>query len=320
MSDFVLGLDGGASKTCGAIVDRTGRTIAHARFGGSAIMGRPSVQVLECVRGLVAELVRQAGIPGEALGFAGLGMNGIDLASDLPVQLEELSRAIGLPKSRVKLVNDGIVALWGATSADSAGLIQFGSGFTAAVRPKLGSEHPFDHLDVGRIFDPRVEAICLVGRMIDGRHPPSGLKDLFLKHFGIANESDFAESIFGDTISKAQRFSTAALIFQAWIVGDAGALWLVERTIADLSICAAAMLRSAPDKQLFLGGGIINNAPQSFWNELTTRITGTIPKVMIGRPLLAPELGACVMAAHAAGYPSSQFFNNVASHATGVRR
>jgi N-acetylglucosamine kinase-like BadF-type ATPase len=319
MSDFVLGVDGGASKTCGAILDRNGRTLAHARFGGSAIIRRPSDQVLDCMRGLVAELVRQAGISCQALSFAGLGMNGIDLACDRPQQLDALARAIGLPKSQVKLVNDGIIALWGATSAQSGALIQFGSGFTAAVRPKLGNEYPFDHLDVGRIFDPRVEAISLVARMIDGRHAPTGLKDLLLKHFRIAKEAEFAELIFGENVSKALRMSTAPLIFNAWTADDPGALGLVERTIADLSICATAMLRNTPDKQLFLGGGMINNGPQRFWNELTASITAAVPEVSIRRPLLAPELGACVMAAHATWHTVSQFFNDVAAQSAGVR-
>jgi N-acetylglucosamine kinase-like BadF-type ATPase len=316
MQNFVLGIDGGASKTAGALTDGSGRRIAQARLGGSAMIGRPAANVLECLSSLLNELTRQAGISKAAIDFAGLGMNGIDLRRDHPVQLADISHAIGIDKRKIKLVNDGVAALWGATSQERAAMIQFGSGFTAALRPAFGAERPFDHLDMGRIFDPRSEVIHLVQRMIDGRFPESGLKSRLLKHFGVHHEQDFAESIFSETVTKAQRVSTAPLIFQMWLEQDPGAVWLIDRMIDDFAACSTAMLKTTGAAELCLGGGVLLNAPQRFWDALANRIVSAFPGVKIQRPALPPELGACIMAAHATGTAPVDYFNRIAGQTT----
>ncbi len=58
---FLLGLDGGGSKTAGVALDGDGCVLARARLGPSAIKGKPNPGSCQVLASLVATLCEQAG-------------------------------------------------------------------------------------------------------------------------------------------------------------------------------------------------------------------------------------------------------------------
>lgn len=310
---LLLGIDGGASKTAVVLADAQGRVRGHARGPGSAIVGKPAPDECEVLRALVNEVCSCAGMSVEDVAHCGVGLNGVDFADEFTVQLAGIVTALGLPEQRVTLVNDGIVALWGAGPEERSAIVQHGSGFTAAWRREYGGETLFDHLSVGAIFDIRHELARTVARMIDGRMPATRLKELALEHYGVDVESEYAELLYRGKIPTDRRRSTPPLVYAAWMEGDPVAKGIVENAAEDYAVAACAMVskigcRSA---HVALGGGVIDQAPDEFRELVAERIRARHPEATVGAPVLSPEYGAAVMAGHRLGIKEGALFDRL---------
>jgi len=311
--NLYLGIDGGGSKTAGVILDAEGRTVAALTVAGVAMHGAPTAEELLVLSELVDSLCRQAGCTQESIRYCGAGLSGMDFADEHATQLLEISCAIGLPSERITLVNDAIVALWGATLEPAAALVQHGSGFTAAYRTHHGAETLFDHLNRGRIFDVRMELVVNVARMIDGRVEPTPLKEATLSHLGIVDECNFCEAMFRQQIPWPLLAASVPMIYSAWEAGDPVATTLVHCAADDYALTAKAMIArtgSNHAKAVF-GGGVIQQAPPAFWKLLTQPVTATYSQTDVAPPCLKPEFGAAIMAAFQDGHDPQAYFRRV---------
>ena len=308
-AELYLGIDGGGMKTAGVVLDAAGRAVAQGRAGGSAIQGRPRSAAMEVLAGLVDSLCRQAGAGRDQVAFSGVGLNGVDFDDEIEMQSRAIAEAVGIARDKFLLVNDGIAALWGATPAPAAAIIQHGSGITSAWRSDYGQERCFDNLNVGRIFDVRWEATGVVARMLDGRLQRTGLADKVLSHLELT-AGNFAEAVFRRNIPWPRLAGISRVIFEAYEAGDGGAELLVGRAIDDYAQTAAAMVRRTgrDDATASFGGGTIAPAGEKFWQHLAERVAALAPKAKVIRPLLPPEYGAAIMAAFHAGQDAAAFY------------
>lgn len=306
---YFLGIDGGASKTRAILITDTGTILAHESGAGSSIVGHPHPTALETLGGMARTLCARAGIAIADIAMCGLGLNGIDFADEIPDQHATLAEDLSLPAERLVLVNDGIVALWGASSAPAAAILQHGSAFTGGYRTRFGDETLYDHLGVGRVFDIRYELATLIARMLDGRAEPTPLLESALAHYGVAG-ADYAEALFRQRIPRDQFRGTASLIFTAWQAGDPAAESLVQCALDDYAITAKALVKhtASDSADIAFGGGVLRQAPKAFWEILAERVQRRYPRVTVKTPDLPPEYGAALMAAFHAGIPPAPLF------------
>ena len=306
-----IGMDGGMSKTEAAVVDENGAVLAFARGPGSAIMGIPSKSACGSLLKNAVEACRQAGVSIADAVRWGIGLSGIDFPDEFERQHAAVAEGLGIPPERLKLANDAIAALWGATKAGAAAIIQHGTAFTAAFRHEPGNETLFDHLDVGGMFDIRQELVKAVGRMLDGRLPKTWFTDAALKHYGIENPDAFAAIAFKRRINLHLVLSTPPLIFEAWRQHDPTASLLVERAADDYVAAARAMIERtrADDATVCFGGGLIAEGGEALQALLADKLRTICPGAMVEAPRLKPALGAALMAAHAHGLDASVLFD-----------
>jgi len=310
MSAYYLGIDGGGSKTGGALVDASGAVLATCQAGPSSIVGAPDPGSCATLLSVMTRLCVDAGICQEEITGIGIGLSGIDFSDEIPLQHATLACMLSLPPERLLLVNDGIAALWGATSVPAAVILQHGTGFTAAYRNGYGNECLFDHLNVGHCYDLRAEALALVARMIDGRAAVTSLKDRLLACLGQPADSHFAEIVYRCQITPAQAKGLLQAVFAAGEAGDSAAVKLITRAADDYVCTVDAMIRKAGHTapEVVFGGGRFLAAPRSFWRRLTEAIERNWPGAVIKRPELSPAVGAAIMAAYADGCPPVRFF------------
>jgi N-acetylglucosamine kinase-like BadF-type ATPase len=321
-SGLLLGLDGGSAKTAGVIVTPEGRLLAQVRGPASAIIAAPSPEASSVLDSIVDSLCSQAEASRDDIRSCGIGLSGIDFDDELPMQQEGVAAALGIARERIILVNDAIVALWGATAKSAATLFQHGSGFTGAYRAQHGNEILFDHLSVASTFDMRREVVSLVARMLNGMAEPTPFKERILAHFGIEDEREYCEAIYRGRVSAERRRRTPPLIFAAWLEGDPGAAELVDGAIRDYSLAANAMVGAtgSPSPDVTFGGGVIAQAPDEFWRSLTNAIQQTHPLVTVKPPDLAPESGGAVMAGHHIGLDAVKLFQQLRVNKQEVER
>jgi N-acetylglucosamine kinase-like BadF-type ATPase len=305
-----IGIDGGGTKTLGVLADETGTILAECKAGPSSIVGVPSAESCAVLQSVQARLCELGGIRPDAVAWLGLGLNGVDFPEETLMQHGVLSRVLAMPPERFLLVNDGIAALWGATPAAAAAIIQHGTGFTAAYRSDYGAELPFDNLDAGRFYDLRLEALARVARMLDGRVAASPLQAAILACLDHPAEKDYGEIVFLRKYTQAQLAAVLPAVLRVAEGGDPAALFLVECAIADYVCTAATIARktgsASPD--VILGGGRLLSAPVWFLERIVAGVLRECPGARFRRPERSPAVGAAIMAAHADGCAPSLFF------------
>ncbi len=315
--DLLIGVDGGSTKTAGVIVSPDDRMLARARGRSSAIVGAPDPEASAVLASIVDSLCSQVGASRHDVRACGIGLSGVDFDDEFPMQHKGIAAALHIQQDRVFLVNDAVVALWGATANPAATLLQHGSGFTGAYRAEHGAEVLFDHLGVAHTFDVRHALVALVARMINGMVEPTHLKQKTLAHFGIEDEQKYCEAVYRHLIPAERRVSTPPLIFSSWLEGDPAAAHLVESAIRDYALAAKAMIAAtgSSNPDVTFGGGVLARAPDEFWKSLACAVRESYPDVTVKRPDLAPEFGAAVMAGYHTGMDPVKLFRQLHVHA-----
>ena len=102
---FVIGLDGGRSKTAGLLCDDAGRVLARARGAGSAVLGQPSAEACQALAGLVGDLCAQGSVRLEAVDAVGIGLSGVDFADEFAGQHAALAAALGVSPPALTLTD-----------------------------------------------------------------------------------------------------------------------------------------------------------------------------------------------------------------------
>lgn len=310
-----VGIDGGQTKTVGVILSAEGEILAQREIGGMPFNGELTENFLRQFRELLEQLCEKAMIlKSEIKQFCG-GLCGIDNEQQKVEKAAILSKALTLPKEKITLVNDAIIALWAGTNSPAALLLQHGTAFTSAVRDSNGVTRLFDSTDIGRIFDIRQELLILVARMIDGRKNATPLKEKLLQFFHIEDEKEFGFVIDYEIVPLEKQRATVELIRNAWLEGDIEATQLIDSAAEDYAGMIKVMLNQCTNEEIsiVMGGGLLNRLPDSFF-ELCRKHIHTEKQIHFCRPALKPVLGAALYAAARDGFSASELFEKLCSY------
>jgi N-acetylglucosamine kinase-like BadF-type ATPase len=261
---FVVGVDGGGTRTVGVLAGAHGREIRRVETGPTNLhsVGRSAARanlrlLLEALLGDVC-LVDQVGA--SVLGFAGAG-RAAD-AAEMAVAVKDHGLTRG-----VRVTTDARVALHGAHDGEPGLLLIAGTGSMCYGRDAAGKQSRaggWGHLldDVGSAYDVGLSSLRAVVRQADGRTRPSpwGAATLRAVGTGIEGLIDWAGAA-----SKQDIAALAPVTVAAAGDGDASAVGLLERAATDLaSLVAAAApaldLGAKPTVAL-TGGLLLNDGP-----------------------------------------------------------
>ena len=308
---IIIGLDSGGAKTAGVLCGADGHVLARGRDVGAAIVGMPDHHFYDVVGTMIADLCDRAGVSQADVSHFAVGLSGVDYPDEQAQQSRLIAERLDLGE-RLTLVNDGVVALWGASAAPRLALVQHGSGITSAYRDTYGGETIYDSIDVAEVFDLRRAAIALTARMIDGRAAATGLRDRVLNHCGV-DAADFAAWFFREPGAKAFRASVAPVVFEAWRDGDAAATWIIDQAVADYVLTAQAMTAGMGEEvEIAFGGGVINQGGAVLQDRLRDRLAAACPRAVQIPVALPPEDGAAVLAGFSMGLPPHPLFETLA--------
>ncbi|WP_293451489.1 BadF/BadG/BcrA/BcrD ATPase family protein [Phenylobacterium sp.] len=303
-SRVVIGIDAGATKTAAIAGLLDGGVLDRLRTGPSAIVGLPDDEALAVLRGVVDRLA-----PDRArIAHIVIGLSGVDFPDEHPEQHRRVANALEVPRERLLLVNDGVVALAGAAGRDRATLVQHGTEVTTAWRERLGGETVFDSVGVADVFDVRLKAVPAVARMLDGRATVTPLCARVLEHCGVT-AAEFPRWMMRDPAARERILRLAPVVFEAWREGDATASRLVGRAVEDYvvtTLAMAARLKPGPFQACF-GGGTIAQGGEALVAAIGERLARERPDAVLATPAASPEEGALVLARHAARDASARF-------------
>jgi N-acetylglucosamine kinase-like BadF-type ATPase len=298
---FVLGIDGGATKTLAAVLDLRGGGL-HLGHGGpsnqDAVGARAATQALLQA---ADEAIAAAGTSRDGLHGAVLAVAGTDTAA-----VEAHVRA-NAPATWI-VVND-VVGAWatatgaqpGVGAISGTGSNVFGVGPRARTWRAGGWGHVLGDEGSGYWFGLRSIRAALRDR--DGSGPRTALSDIAAGFFGAASIEALAPLLYSKPLTKSEIAAFAVETARLAAAGDAVARALYEEGARELGAQIAAVIRETGLQGTFPVGliGSAFKAGAVFVEPLERAVHEIAPQARIACVEMAPVGGCVLLAAHAAG-------------------
>ena len=299
--EFVLGVDGGGTKTRAVIVDDDERVRGEGASGPSNPLrvgvGSAAAAVREAVeRACSSARVRRAEIVAAQVGLAGVRR------SDLRERMREALSGLGITPLEVS--TDADIALYGATDGKPGIVIIAGTGsiccgmnargqrmFAGGWGPLVGDEGS------GSWIARR--ALQSVARATDGRGEETSLAEAACEYFRVASPDDIALAIYSPSMTNQIISGFAKRVIEAASGGDAVARNIVEDAGGELGELAAAVIRGLRmERERFPVGyvGGVFTAGELILDPLREAIALIAPGAQLAPPHLAPAEAAARMA------------------------
>ncbi len=304
-ASYVLGVDGGNSKTDVALVAPDGRLLAAVR--GDSISHQ---QV-----GLEVGADRLVALVAAARGSAGLGAddpiaNGAVYClagADSPGDIRRLTAALARrPLARTgQVLNDAFAPVRAGADRGWGVAIICGAGVNAAGIAPDGRTARFAALgaisgDWGGGGDVAMTGLGAAVRARDGRGPRTVLERRIPAFFGLARPLDVSNAIEHGSLTYAALRHLSPVVFEAAAEGDTVARGIVERLADELATMAIAivrrlgMVRSDPD--VVLAGGVFEAYDGDFERRISDGILAVAPAARVARSTALPVTGAALLA------------------------
>lgn len=303
---YVLGVDGGNTKTIVLVARLDGRIVAAERDGPGDIYAAPSPEtVLAGVERAVVSALDAAGCRREDLAAGAFSMAGADWPEDFDLLRSAMSEhRFG---SRVIVVNDALGALR-AGSPDGTGVaVVCGTGAATGARAADGRTwHSswWQEPQGGR--DLALKTLWAVYRAELGLDPPTALTARVLAFFGQRRVEEVLHLFTARGVSRPTELGglTRLLLDEAG-AGDPTARRIVQEHGAALGDYALAAARQVGIEDgpfaLVLSGGVLRHACPLLAEAIIGRVREAAPGARPIRSRFEPAVGALLLALEAAG-------------------
>ncbi len=293
MHDFVVGWDGGGTKTTVVCVSAQGAELARQTFGALNINGATEKEVIARVAQAVAFV---QSIPGRCLGMV-IATAGISnpIASDL---LARALRDAGYAGAYT-MHGDQEAALFGAVGGVGAVLVA-GTGSICYGRNSHGKTARcggYGYLvdDEGSGYAIGRDILAAVIRAHDGRDAPTRLSELVFAKEKWRDIATIMHTLYSGNTDKSQVASLAPLLMQA--ENDAAAKAIAHKAADELrQLCATVLCTlEMPTAQVALTGSILMHV-EGIRRDVTQGLLQTYPGLQFTAPLHDAAFGAAYMA------------------------
>lgn len=301
---YLIGLDGGGTKTDAALCDGEGRVLARVRGGAASLTGQAKELAFQHLEETLRRVTEPIGGPQAEIAafFGGISGGGLE-------ENRRLFRALFeqvLPNARVRENGSDAICALSAGIGREDGVIAIagtGSSVFARVKGEMRQVGGWGYLlgDEGSGYDLGRRALTAALRAMDGRGSETCLRTLCEEQAGCALRELVARLYAAD--SKRVIASYAPLLLQAAEAGDRVAGEELRQAVGDMTCAIQTAAALCARRRVVMGGSI--------WkSELYRRKAGE----MLGESyeLIAPDLppvyGAVVEAAARAGCPAGETF------------
>ncbi len=302
MTDYVIGVDGGGTKTRGGIAKLDGSVIKIVEVGSTNYNAYPLTVVRQNMQQLIDELVNAVSAKTSDIKAIVLGLSGCDRPEDKPVFIKMMSEM--LPGTKCLPVNDAVVALYGGAGQPLGIQVISGTGSIA-----YGFDGPDKHMrcggwgnvlgDEGSGWALGLNAMRAVIREHDGIGPKTALTKLIIERLNLNNPTDLVGWVRKIQVSKSEIAALSRLVFIAAEAGDAIAINIMKTEAAELAKQTAhvgkTMFAGRNDYKIVVGGGNLRNCKQYFdlFKQLVAEL---LPGIEVIQPAKEPVEGAIMYA------------------------
>jgi N-acetylglucosamine kinase-like BadF-type ATPase len=294
MKHFLIGIDGGASRSKCILTDREGALIATAKGGSLNPLTIGWDQFRENVRALLDGVLTS--VPEKkrlnlCTGLAGTG--------DEEVRSRAVNEIAALiDADTIHVISDALAALWGAFQGEPGLLLIAGTGSICMGLDAGGNTARcggFGRIlgDEGSGYWIAVQAIRAALGSVDGRNPPTELVDIIYSEFQLNELKDIIPPVHTGQITPDQIAQIAPQVLAA-AKSDQSAVEIVNEAaghLADLVISTAQKL-DMENPRVALWGGLWKSPGQELKKALTASLSEGRIACQLCEPAESAEWGA----------------------------
>jgi N-acetylglucosamine kinase-like BadF-type ATPase len=309
MTDRVLAIDGGNSKTAVLLVDADGKVLAQVRGPGAPPQTVGMKRGLDVFDRLAREAAALAGLsPDEPIA----AHTAAYLAgADLPREEEDLTRAITERNwSTTTVVGNDTFALLRAGTGSGVGVaVVCGAGINAVGVAHDGRTHRFPALgaisgDWGGGGQLGNDALWHAVRAEDGRGRPTELLPALLDHYRETSILKVVEKIHFEEI-ELDPHALCPIVFEVAARGDAVARAQIDRLVEEIVLLSTVSLRKLDlmnePVDVVLGGGVLTNTGDVVVAPVRHRVLEAAPLAQVRVVDVPPVVGAALLGLDAIG-------------------
>jgi len=298
---YILGIDGGGTKTVAVLVDSEGRFIRTVESGPTNYVQHGREYVVSQISELVKNLRIEGRISSLCVGLAGVGRS-----SDLE-EVNEAVSSLGVAE-KSEVVTDGLIALYAATGGQAGVVLISGTGsiawgFDGKARVERSDGWGYLLGDLGSGFDIGRSAMVAALEAYDGRGEHTSLLPAMLQYFGAGSPDDVIKNVYGKQPAVPLIAGFAPLVIREAKNGDRVASRILDNAARHLSDSARAVMRklSVPIGNVYVEGGIFKDELMRF--KLQEKLS-----VRVAISALSPVMGAVIRAAQNYGIVTDEKF------------
>lgn len=307
MNNYVIGVDGGGTKTEFVLLECSGNVIGRIKGDSTnyQVIGGEKLKK-ELIRGFNS-LINNANINSNKIDHIFLGLAGAGRDSDRKEILSLFSDTEFVKKITVD--SDAMAALAGAFGTAPGIIIISGTGAICFGKNSKGDivrAGGWGYLlgDEGSGYFIGREAIIAALKDLDGRGEKTKLRSRLEKHFNLNSIDQIIPQIYQNKIDRVAIANLAIIVFEQANQGDTIAEEIIRRTGKELGLLAKAVaqrLSFENDEIKVALIGSIFKQKDLLVNEISKELYEVSWNIEINDPKFAPQFGAALLALQKAG-------------------
>lgn len=261
---YVIGIDGGGTKTECILADENGVIVASSIGGPTNPNIIKSTVLYQTFEILLHQLKEQASDQYNLVTHMFAGISGAGNPNNRK-EIKHILTEIVSKTVRVEVYPDSINALYSGTFG-APGIVQI-SG-TGSITYGINSENKHDRVggwgylfgDEGSGYDIGRQGIIAALKAFDGRGEATTLLEMLYTHFDVKDGQELIYEIYSSTIPKGKIAPISQVVFKAYKSGDTIAQEIVSNVVDELTTSIVTLYKklfhTSGQVELVLCGGV----------------------------------------------------------------
>jgi len=299
---YIIGIDGGGTKTVCAAADLDGNLLIETTGKSSNFLTSGIEQAVknlfEVIEGCLFEL--NADFPNIiqiVIGSAGAGRE--HDTKLLESRLEKYAEKERIHLNSVKVVSDAVIALEGAFPGKSGCVLICGTGSILYCRDVKGAIYRVGGLgrligDEGSGYSIARKGLNAVSKEFDGRGEPTVLTKILKDEFSVNSSDELIQKIYSQDFEIS---SLAKSVLKSASTGDVISNEILNEEADEIILHIKSVLKklSSDRIEIVFTGSLIDNE-NVYSNLIKRKIKESLPLVEVVKPVNPPVVGAILLA------------------------
>lgn len=300
---YVIGIDGGATKTTAVLADLNRNILAEKSSGPANFLIIGTEKVAKTISDLILDVCNEAEVNIGNIEVVCIGLTGAGRESDAEkikkAIIDYWSTAYSTPIKNIIVTSDARIALEGAFSGRPGIILIAGTGSIIFGKDRGGTLYRVGGFgryigDEGSGYSIGRLGLQAVAKSMDGRGPETKLMDILKTQFGINSPEDLINKVYQENLDFA---AVAPLVIQCAEEGDEACREILRKEAEELVLHIKAIKDKIRVRTVYISfiGGLLSG--DNYYSKLLRKIIlQKIEGVNVILPEHPPAYGAILMA------------------------